>query len=317
METTTTTAPNTSTPAAPTAPSPSPAQPVHVEEFVEPELPSEFDEELSNDEINPGQPEPGAEPNEGDNAPPVEPQGGKKVETKPAVTAPQEPKPDQTLAVAQTVVDLLMKHGAIKVPEKPKADAKTDEAQAVEEEFKIGLETYEPEVRQEFEKLHKYHSDRYQKMEQRIAQFEQHFAQQAQQAILEEMETVFDSLSGEYGDLIGKGRFESFAEGTPQHKTRLEILNKGAVLAQAYRAEGKPVPRQQQLLTEAARLVLADHHKDVARREVSDAARNRRGQFIQRSATREQPALSTREIAVRNAAKLIRQQDESDEEPEL
>lgn len=321
MDVSTQTAPTATAEAAP-APThaPTPAAP-KPDEFIDSEVPPEYlDEDLSGDELNPGLSEPGAD-DDGDEAPVVDPKGVTKQpdNKQPAVTAPQTAtKPDEVNATAKAVFELMIQNGIVKLPEQPKAEQAV-EGQPAEEDFKLeGLDDFEEPVRKTFEGLHKYHTGRYQKLETQLKSVVEYVNTQRQTAILDEMETVFGDLTTEFGeDLIGKGRYDELADGTPARANRDAILSKASILAQAYRSAGEKIPRQKQLLNEAAKLVLSEHSKTLAINEVNTAVRNRREQFTARPQSTQQPALSRRDVAIRNASAKLRELESNEEENEL
>lgn len=115
----------------------------------------------------------------------------------------------------------------------------------------------------------------------------QAFIQRMQASVVEEQcDAFFAHLGDEYKDDLGEGRTRELPRKSDALRLRGEIIQEADTRAAVLRAQNKPVPGTEALLTQAHRVVFSDRTKTTARKEIETGIRKRRGQAMTRPAKR-------------------------------
>jgi len=101
-----------------------------------------------------------------------------------------------------------------------------------------------------------------------------------------EIETWFDNkivgLGKEYEPVLGKGKYQSLNQQSPQFGKREEIADKMAILLAGYAAAGKAAPSRDDVFDQATRLVLGKEIEKINTEKTKDLLDKRKGQHINR-----------------------------------
>jgi hypothetical protein len=133
-----------------------------------------------------------------------------------------------------------------------------------------------------------------------------HLTSQSQQAEAAQTEraldTFFDSISSDYGDVYGKGAMRTLPPDSTARKERLEFYRKMSALELAEQYDN----RQPMERSEVLKRVLAYRHhdkiKETARKEVEQKVAARSKQSLARAAGQQTKPLTARERAMQYAA---------------
>jgi len=107
----------------------------------------------------------------------------------------------------------------------------------------------------------------------------------AQAATQDQVARFFETLDPAVAPIYGGGPLKA-KPGSAEQQACQALIDKAGELAQSYRAAGKPFSITQSL-NEALAIHGKDHFKKAALDSVREAARNRKGQFIQRASQRQ------------------------------
>jgi len=101
-----------------------------------------------------------------------------------------------------------------------------------------------------------------------------------------EIENWFDGkisgLGKEYEPVLGKGKYQSLSQQSPQFGKREEIADKMAVLLAGYAAAGKAAPSRDTVFDQAMRLVLSKETERINNEKTQSLLNKRKGQHINR-----------------------------------
>jgi hypothetical protein len=136
-------------------------------------------------------------------------------------------------------------------------------------------------------------------LDSRFQALEAQIAEQASAEFSNRIDSHFNGLPKEYGELFGKG---SLAEvPVVQQQARIEVTNVMQALESLAYAKGQQPPSEQQLLKQATRFVASEQLRSVARKEVQQEVEQVRSKFSAQPTPREGRPLSPDERAAKFA----------------
>jgi hypothetical protein len=142
------------------------------------------------------------------------------------------------------------------------------------------------------------------------------------QSFVTEMDSFFDGLGEEFGDLFGKGPVRLLAQGSPELSNRSKLLEEMRVLDIADAQANRPRQSYKDLAQRAVRSLHYDRIKTSARKEVEKTLKERQGQQLNRASGFHGKQQSKRDAALARVEQAYREKgfrltDWDDEEIEV
>lgn len=154
-------------------------------------------------------------------------------------------------------------------------------ASASDEPFKHGLdpELYDPSVLKALDAMAAHYESKMKGLGDQLQQILSAQEDRAQSEFEVRVEGMIDGLGKSFHDLLGKG---SVSAGSEHAKNRLALIDEMTALAAGYKATGKAVPKEAELFSRALRSAFGENLSNLAKTELLNQARNRKGQYTHR-----------------------------------